>query len=445
MASRGYGQRLDASAWRFHPAGWGRRLQLRRGSGQGGDCGAATGAFVAFCNGNGSGWSIERRNLPLQQKSVMLATTLDGEEQLPRLYDAQRVTRHLQQVRQAGGSLAFHVDATRLGDHEAIRDLAPFDCVRWNFPHVPSKMNVKKNRELLTAFLKSCRSGRRSERQPRDVANAQRWVCFALICCRSVMRPEGAVEILLVAGQGGTGYEHEPGVGGADAESELAWTRSWQVSICGSDAGLVLRRVIPWDAETETLRRDAGYVPQGARGRGKAFHASSPRLHVFSLPGVDVTRYGNAPSRSLMHSYTQELQLLLNGSFHLGPGLEDHLLETIKACSIPGSPDTATRIGDALESFSLMEDEFVMPATLQKTRNYAVRFRSDHKVCLTRDLADSAFYAMGKAVESWARSYADKHGGAPPIQLRMSKEKAYRVSNPRPSWEADVEEAMSPR
>ena len=84
----------------------------------------------------------------------MVASTWDSEERLFRSFD--KAANNVATILQSGGTVAYGVDATKLCESFSPSTLS-FDTILWNFPHVPGKQNIKRNRELLQKFLKSCR------------------------------------------------------------------------------------------------------------------------------------------------------------------------------------------------------------------------------------------------------------------------------------------------
>ena len=86
-------------------------------------------------------------------KSVV-ASTWDSEERLFRSFD--KAANNVATIHRSGGTVAYGVDATKLCESFSAPS-SSFDTILWNFPHVPGKQNIKRNRELLQKFLKSCR------------------------------------------------------------------------------------------------------------------------------------------------------------------------------------------------------------------------------------------------------------------------------------------------
>ena len=116
----------------------------------------------------------------------LIATTWDDEARLFKSFnDAQD---NVNNILKNGGKVNYGIDATKLPDYYKPNS---FDIVIWNFPHVPGKANIKRNRILLNNFFNSA----------KDVIN-----------------DDGKIIVSLVGGQSGT-----------SASNTEEWNRSFKL------------------------------------------------------------------------------------------------------------------------------------------------------------------------------------------------------------------------
>ncbi|XP_028322876.1 ferredoxin-fold anticodon-binding domain-containing protein 1 [Gouania willdenowi] len=174
------------------------------------------------------------------ESSIITATCLQPHEQALRHEGA---AANIQSIKDSGGTVLFEVDCTKLEGCSSLQGRA-FDRVVFNFPHCGRKSGVKKNRELLKNFFRSC---------------------------VQVLADDGEVHVSLCNGQGGTPVD----------QPKREWHNSWQVVAMAAEAHLVLSAVLPFESEKLQNYKCTGY-----RSQDKGFHVEKALLHVFtrSLP-----------------------------------------------------------------------------------------------------------------------------------------------------------------
>jgi len=172
----------------------------------------------------------------------LIATVLEDEDTHNQVYQYSKSNTDI--IASSGQKPMFGVDATNLsayfGDlnNKDDEELTLFDRIQFNFPHWKGKANNKYNRQLVNDFLESA---------------------------VTVLSPRGEIHVALCDGQGG-----------CSAATLQEWKGSWTASMWAAEHGLLLARVIPYDAQ---------YRLSSHRGVDRPFKlGKSPKLHVFVKP-----------------------------------------------------------------------------------------------------------------------------------------------------------------
>jgi len=163
--------------------------------------------------------------------------------------DATRVEDMMRALRgENGGDDGDDDDDGGRGGAAADAAAAAADAVVFAFPHLPGKGKISKNRELLRNFLLTARDER-------------------------VMRKNGACEVALAPGQGGTCMDGN--------ESRLMYGDTWKAYDMGADVGMAL---VECERFNEEKWRERSYKPTG-HWRGlddsRSFRVSNAVVHRY--------------------------------------------------------------------------------------------------------------------------------------------------------------------
>jgi len=153
----------------------------------------------------------------------VIATTWDDSKRLFNSFVNAR--NNVDSILQNNGIVHYEIDATKLSDYYNNNK---FDIVVWNFPHVPGKANIKRNRILLYNFFKSA---------------------------KNVINDDGMIITSLVGGQSGTA-----------ATSTDDWNKSFKLVQNAAEAGVYLVNNKPFNSSDYI-----GYQHKGHRGHGGSF------------------------------------------------------------------------------------------------------------------------------------------------------------------------------
>ena len=179
---------------------------------------------------------------------VVVATSLTSREDIDANWKGKDNVTRLENMANVE-RVAHDIDATKTEDMmKALSAGGGADAIVFAFPHLPGKGKIHKNRALLRNFLLAAKDER-------------------------VMTPNGACEIALAPGQGGTFMDGK--------ESRTMYGDTWKAYDMGADVGMALVECERFDAETW---RERSYKPTG-HWRGlddsRAFRVSNAVVHRF--------------------------------------------------------------------------------------------------------------------------------------------------------------------
>jgi hypothetical protein len=159
----------------------------------------------------------------------LIATVLESEQQHHDTYT--RGSMNSQLIQNHGHTVRFGVDATVLERHF---ESGTVDVIHWNFPHWNGKTNIQKNRQLMTAFMKSA---------------------------HLVEIPRVQLAVM----------QHQ---GGSNCVTIDQWNQSWQLARCAACHGYLLSAVHDFDVTYPT----SSYKSRDAEFR---FHNKDTKLYTF--------------------------------------------------------------------------------------------------------------------------------------------------------------------
>ena len=182
------------------------------------------------------------------ESCVVVATSLSSREDIEAHWKGKDNVTTLEKMPNVE-RVAHDIDATKTEDMmKALSRGGRADAIVFAFPHLPGKGKISKNRELLRNFLLAAKDER-------------------------VMTPNGACEIALAPGQGGTFMDGN--------ESRSMYGDTWKAYDMGADVGMALVECERFDEEKW---RERSYKPTG-HWRGlddsRAFRVSNAVVHRF--------------------------------------------------------------------------------------------------------------------------------------------------------------------
>ncbi len=182
------------------------------------------------------------------ESCVVVATSLSSREDIEAHWKGKDNVTTLEKMPNVE-RVAHDIDATKTEDMmKALSRGGRADAIVFAFPHLPGKGKISKNRELLRNFLLAAKDER-------------------------VMTPNGACEIALAPGQGGTFMDGN--------ESRTMYGDTWKAYDMGADVGMALVECERFDEEKW---RERSYKPTG-HWRGlddsRAFRVSNAVVHRF--------------------------------------------------------------------------------------------------------------------------------------------------------------------
>jgi hypothetical protein len=179
----------------------------------------------------------------------IVGTTLESRFKLTSQY--AKAEAAINDIENLGQRTAHGVDATSPSSLREAFGSSLYERLIWNFPHVPGKQNIGRNRLLLRDFFRSS---------------------------LAILHPAGEICINLAQGQGGT-----------HVDIYSKWNETWQVTVQAAEEDFKLVDVRVSDLSGfERL----GYGRTGHRGKDRSFHIGAPILHTFVLNSAESAHLG---------------------------------------------------------------------------------------------------------------------------------------------------------
>ena len=199
-------------------------------------------------------------------------------------------------------SFVHGVDVTSLGECQSSHFDVKFDTIAFNFPHIPGKMKIDKNRELLSSFFKNTKPLLRvtNETIRHDSESNEEE--------RNPIEVLSEVRVTLAYGQGGSIYDFiydqdESHIGNIETfllrlENDLSffllceqemprkYGNTWKIIEQAAKFGYICKDIIPFEIE---YWREQGYESKGRRAQGETgFNAKKSLTYVFVSEGCGV-------------------------------------------------------------------------------------------------------------------------------------------------------------
>ena len=275
------------------------------------------------------------------------ATCYESRDEAMRRYGGERVSANLAALERLGcHRVLFGVDACQLATHfnGGDSDNDRFQRIIFMFPHVSGRSNLRKNRALMDAFMRSA---------------------------RDVLKPlsrRPCVYVTLAAGQGGTRFEHEP--------SKRCANDTWRINQIAQHAGLILTECYPLCPQ-----RFACYASTGFRSQAKSFRVENALVHKFEPSLPLATAADTLAWRCSQFLLDNERRMAGSSFVHPLVELKYRLVDELKASAphrrvvIVNDDDDASVNGSTITCMSgLCMDETTTRSECVNNLKYEIRF-----------------------------------------------------------------------